>query len=213
MFALMAQGGFAMVPLVLCSVIVVAILAWRLIANRQATCDTRTFLRQIEDESLRHGREVALANCLRYRKPIAQICAVALDRHDRSGDGLRALLLDEVRRQTRVMQSGLTTLATIASVTPFIGLLGTVIGVLRAFWQIGLQGKTGSAVVASGVAEALIATAAGLMVAIPTVAIYNALNAWSEAFSEELEYGADEIARIAEAVPAPRQSHARREAP
>jgi biopolymer transport protein ExbB len=210
-FGLVGQGGFTMIPLVLCSVLVVAVTVWRMIANKQAVCDTRGFLRQTEDEALRHGREVALAGCLRQRKPLARVCAVALDRHDRSGDSLRALLGDEVRRQVRQVESGLTTLATIASISPFVGLLGTVVGVLLAFWHIGQEGKTGSAVVASGVAEALIATAAGLVVAIPAVIAYNALSAWSDRFAEDLEFGAEEIARVAEALPPPRPEFLRRE--
>jgi biopolymer transport protein ExbB len=212
-FELLAQGGFTMIPLVLCSVILVALVAWRCIANRQARCDTRAFLRQLEDEARRHGREIGLASCLRQRKPLARVCAVALDRDDRQGEGLRAVLADEVRREVRQLETGLTSLATIASVAPFIGLLGTVIGVLRAFWHIGLEGKTGAAVVASGVAEALITTAAGLIIAIPAVIAYNALSAWTEVFAEDLEFGAEEIARVAESLPPARPEFLRREAP
>jgi biopolymer transport protein ExbB len=213
-FEILAQGGFAMFPLALCSVLLVALVAWRCYANRQAArCEARAFLREVEDEARRHGREVGLANCMRRREPIARICAVALDRTDRSGEGLRALLADEVRRQVRQLEWGLTTVATIASVSPFIGLLGTVLGVLRAFWHIGLEGRTGAAVVASGVAEALITTAAGLIIAIPAVVAYNALTAWNDRFAEELEFGAEEAARIAEGLPPARSEAPRREGP
>ncbi len=210
---MLAQGGFTMVPLLLCSVILLALVVWRCIANRQAQCDTRAFLRQLEDEVRRHGREIGLASCLRQKKPIARICAVALDRDDRRGEDLRALLTDAVRVQVRQVEVGLTSLATIASVAPFIGLLGTVLGVLRAFWHIGQEGKTGAAVVASGVAEALITTAAGLVIAIPAVIAYNALSAWGDRFTEDLEFGAEEAQRIAEALPPARPEFLRREAP
>ncbi len=194
-------GGFAMAPLALCSIVMVAVIIWRCIQNRQAKCDPHGFVAHIEVEAGRHGRPVALATCRSQRTPIARICATGLAREDRRGEALLATIRDAVVRETRPLEWGLTTLGTIATISPYIGLLGTVLGVLRAFWHIGAEGKTGSAVVASGVAEALITTAAGLIVAIVAVVFYNALTAWNDRFVEELSGAAEEMARVAESVP------------
>lgn len=213
MLAMLKQGGFAMIPLVLCSVVVVAITVWRIIANRRAVCDPKPFLREVEDDARRHGRDLALARCLRSLTPLARVCAAGLERHDVTGDRLRAAIADAVRREIRLVEGGLVWLATIGSTAPFLGLLGTVLGVLQAFWHIGESGRAGSAVVASGVAEALIATAAGLVVAIPAVVAYNVLSSWADHFGEDLESAGEEIARIAESLPAGRPEFLRREGP
>ncbi|MFA6003515.1 MAG: MotA/TolQ/ExbB proton channel family protein [Elusimicrobiota bacterium] len=91
------------------------------------------------------------------------------------------------------LQHGTTTLGTIASVAPFIGLFGTVIGVMRAFRDLASAAGAGPGVVAIGISEALVCTAAGLFVAIPAVAAYNYLNHRAERFGAELDWAADEI--------------------
>jgi biopolymer transport protein ExbB/TolQ len=78
-------------------------------------------------------------------------------------------------------------LGTVANVAPFIGLFGTVIGVIRAFQSIALKASAGPSVVASGIAEALISTAAGLFVAVPAVIAYNYFLKRSRKLSLELE--------------------------
>ena len=87
-------------------------------------------------------------------------------------------------------------LATVANVSPFIGLLGTVWGIMAAFRDIGLQGAANLAVVAPGIAEALVATAAGLAAAIPAVVAYNYFNARINGFQRDLERFAAELAAV-----------------
>ncbi|MEM7521891.1 MAG: protein TolQ [Pseudomonadota bacterium] len=94
------------------------------------------------------------------------------------------------------LQKGLTVLATVGSSTPFIGLFGTVIGIMNAFIEIAEQQNTNLAVVAPGIAEALLATGLGLLAAIPAVIFYNKLNADSERLIGTHEAFADEFATI-----------------
>lgn len=98
-----------------------------------------------------------------------------------------------VSRETARMESGLSTLAIIASSTPFIGLLGTVIGIMNSFRDIAAKGETNLTVVAPGIAEALFATALGLFAAIPALIFYNKFSADISSFSERMQNFAAEV--------------------
>jgi biopolymer transport protein TolQ len=89
-------------------------------------------------------------------------------------------------------------LATTAAITPFIGLFGTVWGIMVAFFNIGTQGSTDLAVVAPGIAEALIATAMGLFAAIPAVYFYNHFSTKVKTYASEMDDFALEFLNIAE---------------
>lgn len=98
-----------------------------------------------------------------------------------------------VGRAVAELERGISTLGTIASVAPFIGLLGTVIGVMRAFKDLASAAGAGPGVVAVGIAEALVCTAAGLLVAIPAVAAFNHFNQKIARFQEDLTWMVDEV--------------------
>jgi len=99
----------------------------------------------------------------------------------------------EVERAVAALQKGTTVLGTIASIAPFIGLFGTVVGVMRAFRDLAGAAGAGPGVVAIGISEALVCTAAGLFVAIPAVAAYNYLNHRAARFGEDLGWAGDEV--------------------
>ncbi|NEK23261.1 protein TolQ [Sulfitobacter sp. JBTF-M27] len=101
-----------------------------------------------------------------------------------------------IAKEAERLQKGLTVLATVGSSAPFIGLFGTVIGIMNAFIEIAEQQNTNLAVVAPGIAEALLATGLGLLAAIPAVIFYNKLNADSERLIGTHEAFADEFATI-----------------
>lgn len=98
-----------------------------------------------------------------------------------------------VNRETQRMESGLSTLAIIASSSPFIGLLGTVIGIMNSFRDIAARGETNLTVVAPGIAEALFATALGLGAAIPALIFYNKFSSDIAAFSDRMANFAQEV--------------------
>jgi biopolymer transport protein TolQ len=101
-----------------------------------------------------------------------------------------------ISKEADRLQKGLTVLATVGSAAPFIGLFGTVIGIMNAFIEIAEQQNTNLAVVAPGIAEALLATGLGLLAAIPAVIFYNKLNADSERILGAHEAFSDEFATI-----------------
>ncbi len=107
-------------------------------------------------------------------------------------------LLRAATSEVSKLESRLTFLATTASITPFIGLFGTVVGIMLAFFRIGQTGSTNLAVVGPGISEALIATAAGLFAAIPAVYFYNSLTTNVKGFAAEMDDFSLEFLNIAE---------------
>jgi biopolymer transport protein TolQ len=101
-----------------------------------------------------------------------------------------------IQKETEKLQSGLPVLATVGSTAPFIGLFGTVWGIMNAFIEIGQSQSTNLAIVAPGIAEALLATGLGLLAAIPAVIFYNKLSADSDRIVGGYEAFADEFATI-----------------
>ena len=100
---------------------------------------------------------------------------------------MSALLESGIEKQMTKIDKGFTFLATVGSTAPFIGLFGTVWGIMNSFQSIAISRNTSLAIVAPGIAEALFATALGLLAAIPAVVAYNKFNNDSKKYSEKLE--------------------------
>lgn len=120
-----------------------------------------------------------------------------ISRRDRNKAELKEISDSVIDWEITKLQRKLTILGTLGSITPFIGLFGTVIGVIHAFKDLASAGATavagGASIVAAGIAEALVNTAAGLFVAIPAVIAYNYFLSKTDYFGKELENMADEI--------------------
>jgi len=100
---------------------------------------------------------------------------------------MSALLVGGIEKEMTKIEKGFTFLATVGSTAPFIGLFGTVWGIMNSFQSIAISRNTSLAIVAPGIAEALFATALGLLAAIPAVVAYNKFNTDSKKYSEKLE--------------------------
>ena len=166
-------GGFVMYPLAICSLLTWAISLERLWSLRQTVSASRTLSKEILDSLRDNKRDVAQALCKKSDVPLARVFNDLLKNGNSNADHLpqqanrgRMALNQEYKRNLWI-------LGTIGSATPFLGLFGTVVGILRAFKHIAESGETGFAVVATGISEALIATAAGIIVAVIAVAFYN----------------------------------------
>jgi biopolymer transport protein ExbB len=129
-----------------------------------------TALRQI---LLRDGAEATRTRITTSEAPSAAAVTHALDLETNNRELLREAVGQGIEVQNAVLNRNLSILATIASTAPYIGLFGTVLGILSAFAKIASTGQTGASVVAAPIAEALTATAMGLGVAIPAVMAYN----------------------------------------
>ena len=123
---------------------------------------------------LRSGRKEEALELLRGRKdPVSNLIRIALENDDLDEDGMNELLESTVLDERRAMERYLGALGSIGTIAPLLGLLGTVVGLIKAFHNIAVTGSGGPAVVASGIAEALLTTAFGLIIAIPVVVLYN----------------------------------------
>lgn len=154
------------------STLSLAIILERYFAFRRARLDAAAFVRDLR-LTLRSGTPAeAVSYCARFPQPLAAACAAVVaqpggrNARDRA---LRHAVHDQVHR----LEAYIPALATIASTAPFIGLFGTVIGVIRAFQSIATTRGGGPEVVAAGIAEALVSTAAGIFVAVPALIAYN----------------------------------------
>lgn len=198
------------VKLVLLALIASSFWSWAIIiqkfinfrvARRQAAAFDRAFwsgdpLDQLYDEIGEHPRGASekifvagMSEWHRSHRKDGALIAGAQARIDRSMDVA-------IVRQTERLNQGLTFLATVGSTAPFVGLFGTVWGIKTAFQEIAMQQSTNLAVVAPGIAEALVATALGLVAAIPAVVFYNKLSADADRIAAGLDSFADEFATI-----------------
>ena len=155
------------------------------------------------EESFWSGRSIdSLADefARKPRDPFSRVFAAALREWKgvRSGERVAKAAGAEASRELNRMEGGLGLLATISSAAPFVGLFGTVWGIMNAFRSIAASQNTNLAVVAPGIAEALFATALGLLAAIPAVIFYNALSANLAGYAARLEAFGDELSALAD---------------
>ena len=139
------------------------------------------------------GKLSDAASLAKGHKGLASGVVIATLSGPTSRDERRRAAERAIGRAAAELERGIATLGTIASVAPFIGLFGTVIGVMRAFRDLASAAGAGPGVVAVGISEALINTAAGLLVAIPAVAAFNHFNQRIARFQEDLTWMVDEV--------------------
>lgn len=168
------HGGLAMYPLLLCSVLAVAIALERLGAVGRARVPTAELTDRLRTLLARGDHEEARQLCLSAPKPLGPMAAAGLAKIGRHAEEIDDTMAHAGALALQELESNLPALGTIGGTAPFIGLFGTVLGIMRAFHDIQTRGQAGTAVVAGGISEALIATAAGLLVAIFAVITYNA---------------------------------------
>ncbi len=209
MWGMFAQATFV-VKLVMLMLIFASFWAWaiivqKLIMYRKARSEAEAFDRlfwsgepldelfeQIGTEPDGQSQRIFASGMMEWRRSHRNdggMIAGATARIDRSMDVA-------IAKETEAMQSGLPVLATVGSTAPFVGLFGTVWGIMHAFIGIAASQNTSLAVVAPGIAEALLATALGLLAAIPAVIFYNKLSADSDRIVAGYEAFADEFATI-----------------
>jgi len=173
LLSLFNNAGIVRYPLLICSILAVALILERLW--------TLAMLRKLEDDTfeglksaLAQGRESALTDPEFAGAPVAQILHSLTPLRGESQETIATAADIALALQRMRLRRWMGTLATIGSTTPFVGLFGTVLGVMSAFQGMSKSGLNGDAM-ASGIAEALSATAFGLLVAVPSIVVYNYL--------------------------------------
>ncbi len=169
MLDLLKPGGMVMFPLLLCSVLALAIIIerfWTLRVSRLAPKDLVNELwgwikrKELNSKKLRELKDAA---------PIGRILAAGLVNAKHGREIMKESIQEEASHVVHEMERFLTTLGSVAAIAPLLGLLGTVVGMIKVFSQLQLEGAGNAAALAGGISEALITTAAGLTVAIPAL--------------------------------------------
>ncbi len=169
MFELLKAGGILMVPIVACSILALAIILerfWTLRPSRVEPPETLNELwRWIKKKEL-NGRKL---KALQGSSPLGRVLAAGLLNARHGRDIMKESIEHEASQVIHELERFLNPLGTVATITPLLGLLGTVIGMIKVFAEIQLAGVGNAGNLAGGISEALITTAAGLSVAIPTL--------------------------------------------
>ena len=172
MYEYLVKGGVLMIPIAACSIVGLAVFferAWTLRSGRNVP---REVVRRAEDLVRRGQVEEAIAFCRRSRSPVARILLAALKNAGLERDAVKEAVQEVGRREAAHLERYVGVLGTVANVSPLLGLLGTVSGMIKAFTVISVEGVGNPASLAGGISEALITTAAGLTVAIPAFVAY-----------------------------------------
>ena len=181
------MGLFVLVILGFCSFLSISFMIERWWTFRKAQASGDVILTHVY-KLLQEGKvEAAQQFCQKNPATIAQVVSYGLQHASRPRRDLEELLATKRMEERLRLERYLGVLGTLGNVAPLIGLFGTVLGIIKAFEDLALAGGGGPAVVAKGIAEALVATAAGLIVAIPAVIVYNYFMRKVKSISVEME--------------------------
>ena len=169
MLELMQAGGWLMVPILLCSIIAMAIVVERFWTLQRRRIAPENLVAQVWQWARNGELSEERIRALRRGSSLGRILAAALASRGRDREVMKESIEDVGRQVVHDLERYLNALGTIAAISPLLGLLGTVIGMIRVFAVITTQGVGNPGVLASGISEALLTTAAGLTVAIPAL--------------------------------------------
>ena len=172
MLEIILAGGWLMAPILLCSTLAVAIIIERFWSLRRRSVVPEGLGATVQEWAARHELDLDRINQLRSESALGRVLAAALINRHRSREIIKEAVEDTGRHVVHELERFLNTLGTIAGIAPLLGLLGTVIGMIRVFSAIMLHGVGNANELAGGISEALITTAAGLTVAIPSYFFY-----------------------------------------
>jgi biopolymer transport protein ExbB len=180
-------GGWLMAPLILCSILSLTIIAERLWTLRRSKVVPKGIGEQVKDWAARHELDRRHIEQLRSESALGRVLAGALINRHRSRELIKESVEDTGRHVVHELERFLNTLGTIAGISPLLGLLGTVIGMIKVFSAIMAHGVGNANELAGGISEALITTAAGLTVAIPSFFFYRYFKGQVEEYVVSME--------------------------
>jgi biopolymer transport protein ExbB len=187
MWELVRAGGPFMAPIIICSIAAVGILLERLWTLQRKRVLPEELIKKLS--SFAEGGQVSpkFIDALEKNSPLGRVLAAALANRDRGREIMMERVQDTGRHVVHELERFLNTLGTIASISPLLGLLGTVTGIIRAFNAVMLGGMGDPRLLAGGISEALITTAGGLAVAIPSFIAYRYLRGKVERIVIDME--------------------------
>ena len=187
MLEIVKSGGWLMLPIIICSIISVAIILERLWTLQPGRVLPRNLTRQVWEWVSKNQLNHTHIESLHHGSPLGEILAAGLANRHREREVIKESIEDAGRQVVHDLERFLNSLGTIAAITPLLGLLGTVIGMVKVFAAITTHGVGDPTVLAGGISEALITTAAGLTVAIPSLIGYRYLRGRVDALAVRME--------------------------
>ncbi|MFN4263663.1 MAG: MotA/TolQ/ExbB proton channel family protein [Thioalkalivibrionaceae bacterium] len=197
MLDIIVAGGWLMAPILVASALALAIIIERLFSLRRGRIVPEGLLDRTWDQIATHGLTAEAMHQLRHDSPLGRILATGLAAHNQSREVMKASIEDTGRHVAHELERFLPTLGTIAAVTPLLGLLGTVVGMIEVFAVITEAGVGSPRDLAGGISTALITTAAGISVAIPALVFHRYFRGLVDSLVLDMER---EALRLVEAV-------------
>ncbi len=183
----LVKGGICMIPLFLCSVAGLAIVIEKFISLQRRKIIVPEVVSVLENVKEANDFPLAISICEKHHGPFANIIRIALESHSLPREEIKETLFDQGRQEVHQLERGLGVLETVAGIGPLLGLLGTVLGILKVFKVIAVMGVGQASALAGGISEALITTIAGLFIGIPALVAYNYFGNKAEALVLEIE--------------------------
>lgn len=190
------RGGMVMYPLLLCSVLAVAVMIERWIALRRAEADSDALMVKVRNRLMEGDVNGAVETAKATPGPVARVLEGGLNASHLTLPAIERRMEELALAETPELHKRLSWLDTIITVSPLLGLLGTVIGMVSSFRIIGSTGASHPTAITAGVAEALIATATGLIIAIVTLVGYNALTERVRTIISSIELSATQLLNL-----------------
>lgn len=174
LFEIYLKGGLIMWPILLCSILGLAVVIDRYMVIRKAKINIPAFMVRIRGMIKKNDISGAISYCMEEKSPVANIVRKGLKKYRLGHERVKEAIENAGRQEISKLEKGLSVLASIAGIAPLLGFLGTVTGMISAFMTIqDLAGSANPSDLAGGIWEALITTAFGLIVGIPALALYN----------------------------------------
>jgi biopolymer transport protein ExbB len=191
------KGGLLMWPILICSIISIAVFAERLFYLHRATIHVGEFLKGLANLIKRRNFAEALHESAGTPGPVARVIHAAIIRHDLPRGELREIVREAGQLEVPRLERFLGVLATLAFLTPLLGLLGTVAGMIEAFGVIAANGGYATVTeLSAGIYKSLLTTAAGLVVATPTFVAYSYLSSRVNTMMHDMERAGIEIVHL-----------------
>jgi biopolymer transport protein ExbB len=169
---LVKAGGWLMLPIIACSIVALAIIIERLWSLQMGRVLPKNLVAQVWRWDKIHQLNDEHLKELQASSPLGSVLAAGIANRQQNREVMKESIEDTGRHVVHELERYLNSLGTIAAITPLLGLLGTVIGMIKVFATITTQGVGNPGALAGGISEALITTAAGMSVAIPTLMFY-----------------------------------------
>ncbi len=196
------KGGLVMIPLLILSTIAIAVFIEKLIVLRRRKVLAPAIVNVIETVKTKEDLPLAISICDQHQGAFSNIIKIILHNHEATQTEVKEELNDRGRQEIRSLERGLGFLEIVATVSPILGLLGTVMGMIKVFKTIALEGVGEASALSGGISEALISTAAGLTVAIPVLFIYHFLANRVEGYMLDIEDQANRLLKTMKKIKA-----------